>query len=203
MIAIQAHSFSTRLPGKIYREIKGKSLLEWCVESCREITNQVVVVGTLGDRDLAEYCAHHNIAHHAAAVDDQDVLGRYASLLRTYRPPWVCRVTSDCPYISVPQLAYAVATHLKGFDFTSNIFPPRHTPDGDDVEVMSARLLEHLDQRVNQMEYREHVCSWVYDHTETLSKDFRICKITQMLDFSHVKTSIDTEEDLKRVEAML
>ena len=202
VIGIQAHSNSTRLPGKIYMEIGGKSLLQWCVESCREIA-QTWVLGCVTDEKLIQHCCDRDIPLYIGKCDDQDVLSRYVKFARAVGSSSVTRVTSDCPFISVPDLAYTMTVHSKGNDFTSNAFAPRTTPDGYDVECISRRLLEHLDNFVNLIEQREHVTQYVYDNEKTLGKEFRVCRVKSLLDLSDQKYSIDKQEDFDRVKGLV
>lgn len=199
IIGIQAHSFSKRLPGKIYKKIGDKSLLQWCVESCREIA-PTWVLGHVLDEELIGYCCDNDLPLYIGKADDQDVLSRYVRFCRAMRATSVTRVTSDCPFISVPELGYVVALHSRGFDFTSNCFAPRTIPDGYDTECVSARLLEYLDKRDTLMESREHVTKYIYDNVDTLKTDFRICRVKSALNLSHLKFSVDTQEDLDRLE---
>lgn len=202
VIGIQAHSFSTRLPGKIYLEIGGKSLLQWCVESCREIA-QTWVLGCVTDEQLIQHCCDKDIPFYIGKADDQDVLSRYVKFARAVGATSVTRITSDCPFISVPDAAYVMAVHARGFDFTSNAFASRTTPDGYDTECISRKLLEYLDKRVNLIEQREHVTSYVYENEKDLGKDFRLCRVRGMLDLSGNKYSIDTQDDFDRVKALV
>ena len=202
IIGIQAHSSSKRLPGKIYLEINGKSLLRWCVESCREIA-QTWVLGCVTDEQLITHCCEQDLPLYIGKYDDDDVLSRYVHFARAVGASSVTRVTSDCPFISVPDAAYVMAIHGRGYDFSSNAFCPRTTPDGYDTECISRRLLEYLDKRVTLIEQREHVTQYVYENEKALGPDYRICRVKSMLNLSGAKYSIDTQEDFDRVKGMV
>jgi spore coat polysaccharide biosynthesis protein SpsF (cytidylyltransferase family) len=87
-------------------------------------------------------------------------------------------------------------------DFMSNTFAPRNLPDGWDIEVMSPRCLNWLDDHATVPE-REHVTQALYQHEDEYTRDgLSLCKIHYPLDLSNLKISIDTQADLEYVKGL-
>lgn len=201
---LQARSGSHRLPGKIYMDLKGESLLERAIKALRGLTPVAHILAYAGDTQLIEYCIDKNLPMAVLKADEDDVLTRYVRYAAHYpHATHVVRRTADCPVPSTAMgLSCIIMAERMGMDFVS-YSEPTGGRDGDDTEVVSTRLLTYLDQRVNMIEHREHVTSYVYTNQADLSKDFRIHMMKPELNESRVKTSIDTEEDLERVRGML
>jgi len=130
--------------------------------------------------------------------DENDVLSRYTKMQDQHPADFICRITADCPMVPSAMITKAIMGAVKGpWDFMTNAMPGYRTyPDGSDVEVMSAKLLEHLAKNAVGSQ-REHV-------TNLLWQDFpawaSISHMFNNYDFSDLKYSVDTEEDFERVK---
>ena len=76
---IQARMGSTRLPGKVLRELNGKPVLQWlvdAVQSCKTIDRLCILTSTkVTDDPIADYCAEHDIPYYRGS--ELDVLDRF------------------------------------------------------------------------------------------------------------------------------
>jgi len=206
MAAIQAHSNSTRFPGKIYEKLAGKSILQRVVESARDVVQNVVVLGVESDQELRDYCIDNRIPVYLSKEPENDLVARYLDCMTAYRVANVVRLTSDCPLLSVPMLDYCVRIHMTNqMDFTSNGWPlARTAPDGWDVEVISQRLMLHVDKMAGTPYDREHCTSYIYwNEPELVHSDhpFKLCNVKYglQMDTPENKCSVDTPEDLERL----
>lgn len=128
--------------------------------------------------------------------DENDVLGRYAACLKAYPCDSVVRLTADCPLLD-PHLIDAVVALGQEASYASNVV--RLTfPDGMDAEIMSAKMLDFLDFAVKDRRHREHVTSIIRESKEWLDH-FDVVSVENMTNYSDLKLSVDTEEDLERV----
>ena len=135
---------------------------------------------------------------------EQDVLWRYWLAATAYRADVVIRITGDCPLWS-PRAGEEV---LRAFlnapqqrPFWSNDTTVSGWPDGTDVEVFSMALLERAKHAsAMPMSDREHVTSWMR-RTLDPQKDIGIVYRRQD-DLSRLKLSVDTREDLLRIERL-
>lgn len=124
---IQARMGSTRLPGKILREIAGQPMLGCVVARARraETIDHVLVATTIAvsDNALAMYCADRGIS--CFRGNEDDVLDRYYQAARHVAADVVVRITADCPLIDPSIIDMCVSTFLNGdYDYVSNVLPP-------------------------------------------------------------------------------
>jgi spore coat polysaccharide biosynthesis protein SpsF len=135
--------------------------------------------------------------------DELDVLARYVKASNQIKPAYIVRLTADCVFMPPHLISKHIkAAVLKNRDYTTNTWI-RTWMEGFDVEVLSQRLLEWLDENAKG-EDREHVTSLIksqgYDKFP-FADPFElpnVCHILNDIDMSFFKTSIDTEEDLKK-----
>lgn len=208
-IIVQARSTSTRFPGKIFELIGNRQVLErvmdTCVHASKYINNMtaqtgrvcdVAIVTPTGDRLIEQYSRYKIIEG-----SESDVLSRYLKAAAELKSDYVVRITSDCPFVPSFTITSAVNFSIKErLDFVTNADPRyRTSPDGYDVEVISKRLLEWLGENAKKPEHREHVTSYLVEAMPPWAKK---ADIIGFADFSGVKLSIDTPEDLKRLTDM-
>lgn len=208
-IIIQARSTSSRFPGKIFERIGNKQILQHVLDACYNCasyinarSNQhgllcgVALAVPTNDMLIPQYNRHVIIEG-----SESDVLSRYVEAAKVLKSDFVVRITSDCPL--VPPYIISKAINLAcsaNLDFVTNADPRfRTAPDGHDCEVMSKRLLEWLGENASRPEHREHVTSLLVERMPAWAKKVDIIGFA---DFSSVKLSIDTREDLERLTAM-
>lgn len=131
---------------------------------------------------------------------ENDVLSRYFHAAKEFKADYIVRLTSDCPFLD-PFLIDYVIYHSIGSDYGSNVMLLTF-PDGNDVEVMSMDALEHLNGTVRSPFDREHVTTFIRNNAFA-QIDMNIISIQSMKDFSYLKTSVDTEEDLEHANRMV
>jgi spore coat polysaccharide biosynthesis protein SpsF len=130
---------------------------------------------------------------------EDDVLSRYMQLNEAYGPvDHVVRLTSDCPLIP----AFIISKHITkalnfDYDYVSNVDERcRTAPDGWDCEVISERLLNWTDENAKSETDREHVTTVIRRETPSWAN---VAHIVNYCDQSHLKLSVDTQEDLEFV----
>ena len=193
---IQARLGSTRLPGKVLRPLGGKTMIECVMQrlaDCKKIDQLVIATTTQpADRKLIEFCRDRNWNFHAGS--EHDVLSRYVETAEKYSADQIVRITSDCPLIGpglVDQTVDRMDT-VRGIDYACNFHPRRRFPRGLDCEAMTRETLTRIDRLATTAQYREHVTLYAYRHPEK----FTIASINQTDDWSHLRWTVDTEDDL-------
>lgn len=198
---VQARSGSTRLPGKIFKQISGKPMLQHVIErlSYSKLINQIIVATTtLPDDDAVEdFCKMNKITFHRGSPDD--VLSRYYDTAKRFSVDTIVRVTSDCPLID-PQVIdkmiekFFLISKSDHVDYLSNSIV-RTFPRGLDAEVFSFAALEQAHNESEEVYEREHVTPFIYHHPEKfIHSDFLNNK-----DYSFHRWTVDTEEDFRLV----
>jgi len=197
---IQARMGSTRLPGKVLAEIEGTPMLEHVVERVRRIAgvNEVVVATTSSPRDepIANSCDHMGAPVFRGS--ENDVLDRYWRACQTFDADAVVRITSDCPLIDPGESSRVVDVFLKQApDLAANDLIPSY-PDGLGTEVMTAAALETAWREAKEPYERQHVAPYIYRHPER----FRLVNVAAPSDYSHLRWTVDTQQDLDFVRAV-
>jgi spore coat polysaccharide biosynthesis protein SpsF len=191
---IQARMRSTRLPGKILAKIAGHPLLWHVVERVRQAKNldQVLVAttGSATDDVVAAFCAQNEIPCFRGSEDD--VLDRYYQAARWIGADVVVRITADCPLIDPVIINQVVAAFLESTcDYANNTLD-RTYPDGLDTEVFSFDALAKAWREAKLLSEREHVTPYIWQNKAL----FNICGVTQALDLSSLRWTVDEPEDL-------
>lgn len=196
---IQARMGSHRFPGKVLMDIAGKPMLQHVIErtqQCESIDGVIVATSTnTRDDQLADLC--RDLGVNVIRGSEQDVLSRYALAADKFRCETVVRITSDCPLIDpdiVDNVAFEVSNN-PGVQYACNFFPQRLFPRGLDVEAVDARVLQQLNQQATDPRYREHVTLSIYENASR----FNIASVSNRLDHSHLRWTVDTPADLELV----
>ncbi len=201
---VQARMSSSRLPGKVLRDVGGKPMLERVIArvSRSKLINQVVVATTDDPSDdlIADLCRNLNVPVFRGNL--YDVLDRYYQAACAYQAEVVVRITADCPMIDPLEIDRVIAVFLEGgWDFAANRLPPPHqrtSPVGMDTEVCSFAALENAWKNATEKFEREHVMPYLYDKPGR----FRV-KVAEMEpSLGHLRFTVDTEADLKVARAV-
>lgn len=200
-IIIQARMQSTRLPGKVLRDILGQPLFFYLIERLKRVegANRLVVATTTAeaDREIISLCQEQGIEWFRGS--EEDVLGRFAGAAAEFEAETVVRITADCPLIDPALIDRVIGFYqTNDFDYVSNVVQ-RTYPRGMDVEVFSAKALYEAADEAPEVHEREHVTPFLYEHPER----FRIGSVTQELDQSKYRLTLDTAEDLELIKRLL
>ena len=190
---------STRLPGKVLKDIQGKPMLWYVVERTKkaQTVNQVVVATTTdpADDSIASFCKAQGYSLYRGSI--QDVLDRYYQAAKTNKADIVVRITSDCPLIDPGLIDITVNALLENnVDFAADRLPPPFTrtyPIGLDVEVCTFAALEKAWQEATSQHEREHVMPYLYEKEGR----FRIWQVNNPVDYGKLRWTVDTLADLE------
>jgi spore coat polysaccharide biosynthesis protein SpsF len=196
---IQARMGSTRLPGKVLRNIAGRPMLMRVIDrvrGARRINEIVLATSALrGDDAIEAFCREQRVLCHRGS--ESDVLDRYYRAAESVQADTVVRITADCPLIepSIIDAMLEVFVNTGKYDCVSNTIAPRTFPRGLDAEVFSISALKKAWDNDKNPVWREHVTPYIYHHTEI----FRIFVHTDTIDRSTMRWTVDTPEDLEFV----
>ncbi len=192
---------SSRLPGKVMRPLLGEPMIGRQIERilrAQKLDRLIVATSGRSDDDVvSRHCRALGVGVHRGSLDD--ALDRYVGATREFgrQAKHIVRLTADCPLTDWSVIDACVDQHLHAGDaFTSNAMR-RTFPQGLDVEVMTVSLLEELAAHSTTVQ-REHVTQLVYDQPQT----YRIGHVTQAIDESQRRWTVDTAADFAMVEAV-
>lgn len=197
---VQARMGSTRLPGKVLKDIEGETMLARVVSRLRRsrLIDEVLVATTdqKPDDAIVEECRKCPVP--VSRGDQDDVLDRYFRAAQQSQANVIVRVTSDCPLIDPEVADNTIEAFLEVRpDYASNILA-RTYPRGLDTEVLSFATLERVWQEARQPYEREHVTPGIFEHPS----EFRLLSVTGDADFSGHRWTVDTPEDLEFVRSI-
>ena len=161
---------SSRLPGKVLKEVLGKSLLEYQIERLKRVVlaDDVVIATTTNytDQSIVDLCVKLDVSCFRGS--EIDVLSRYYEAAMIHQACVVVRITSDCPLIDPKIVDYVIKEYLDNkdkVDFVSNSTIMTY-PRGMDVEVFSTGSLCRVNQLALDSVFREHVTLYFERHPD-------------------------------------
>jgi spore coat polysaccharide biosynthesis protein SpsF len=191
---------SSRLPGKVLRRLGDRSVLERVVRAAQasDVLDDLVVATTVEDTDdaVAAECEAIGVPYVRGPVDD--VLTRFLGVLDAHESDLVMRFTADCPLLDPHLVALVHRTFAaSGADYMTTSIT-RTLPRGLDVEVVRTPVLRAVDALATE-HHRTHVTSYIYTHPE----EFDVLGLTLQPDLSHLRLTLDTQDDWKLMEAIV
>jgi len=206
LLITQARIGSTRLPGKVLKEIEGKTLLQIHLERLKKCKNvsQIIVATTTKEEDTIIYNKAIECGFVAYRGSEQDVLDRFYQVARNIKPDWIVRITADCPLIDaqlIDQLIdFAQRTNK---DYCSNTLI-ENFPDGQDVEVFKFTALELAWKNAKLPSEREHVTPYIKNNSDYKGKDlFTATNYPCEFNFSHIRMTVDESSDLELIKILI
>jgi spore coat polysaccharide biosynthesis protein SpsF len=201
---VQARLGSTRLPGKIMRELCGRTVLAHVIQRVRTsgLDDVVVATSSLAQDDVIAEAAEQAGAGVYRGSED-DVLDRYLQAATQSGADPVIRITSDCPLIDPTVVRDMVATFCRrrssgeALDYLSNTIE-RTYPIGLDTEVFTYSALRRAWIEARLPYEREHVTPYIYQHPS----EFPIAQFRNERDLSALRWTLDTPEDFEFLRAV-
>ena len=112
---IQARLGSTRLPGKIFKNIKGNKIIHLLFQRLKKskLIDKIVIAipNTKKNDKLYKYLNRKKI--NSFRGDEKNVLDRYYKAAKYYNADVIIRVTSDCPILSADILDEHIKIYFK------------------------------------------------------------------------------------------
>ncbi len=196
---IQARMGSSRLPGKVLKDIGGEPMLSRVVIRARhaQTLGRVVVATTIDDGDDPIFDCCRRQGFPVFRGDPFDVLDRYYQAALHFGAGTIVRLTADCPLIDPNEIDRTVsAFQAAKVDFAANRLPPpwkRTTPIGMDTEVVTMSALTQAWREAKAKYEREHVMPYLYEE----SGRFETLLVDHDPDWGSLRLTVDTPEDLE------
>jgi len=199
---IQARMGSTRLPGKVMMKVdKTNTILSHVInqlKNSKKIDRLIIATTDLQEDDI--------IVNHAKILKTDlfrgnavDVLDRYYQCAKKISSKIIVRITADNPLIDPDIVDDVINQFLKNsFDYITNA-NPRTYPYGTEVEVFSFQALEEASNNAENPSEREHVTPYFHNNKE----EFKISNIKLTENLSHLRWTVDRENDLKFVKKII
>ena len=162
---VQARMGSSRLPGKVLRDLAGEPLLAHVVDrlrACREVEAIVVATSTATIDDALEaFCRERGIA--CFRGDEEDVQRRYIEAARASGADVLVRVTGDAPLVHPPLIDALLRKQREtGADYA--IGDPDAPCVHEGFEVVTLAALVHSREIQTERRHREHVTLFIREN---------------------------------------
>jgi len=195
---IQARTSSTRLPGKVLKELpyaSGITCLEQVIRRLKKSKklNDIIVATTKEkeDNEIINIVKKENVKYFRGSK--KDVLSRYYFAAKEYNIDIIVRITSDCPCIDVDIMDLIIDQNLKkSADYTTNKFSNIYIR-GLDVEVFKYTALEKAKISAIKDYEKEHVTPYINRNPQIFK--INIMKAPKELYAPDIRITLDTEED--------
>lgn len=204
VIAIQARTGATRLPGKMTRAFfEDCTILDLILKELQtQFPSENLVIATStnpADDAIADVGIQHAIRCERGS--ENDVLNRVADAVRTDPVEWVVRVCADNPFLRAEFVGQLLGEcDGNHYDYASFMLPDA-TPVilshlGLFSEVIRKETLLKIDEMATSERHREHLTSHILDHPEQYDRKLLpIPDYIQQLDF--LRLTVDTAEDFE------
>jgi spore coat polysaccharide biosynthesis protein SpsF len=206
ILITQARSGSTRLPGKVLKEIGGKSLLQIHLERLKKCTtiSEVIVATTIKEEDQVIYEKALGWGFSASRGSESDVLDRFYQSVKEKNADWIVRVTSDCPLID-PELVDQVVDFVRNNnkDYGANILV-ENFPDGQDIEVFKFSALKTACENAILSSDREHVTPYIKNNSDFKNGNlFSAINYSYHYNYSKVRMTVDEIRDFDLISILV
>ena len=200
---VQARMASTRLPGKVLKEILGKPILAYLIERIKNsnsIDDLVIATTTnLVDELIVEYCIANNVQYFRGS--ENDVLSRYTGAAIASNADYVVRICSDSPIVDsdlINEIVNEFKLQRNNCDYLSNTIDQTY-PLGMNIEIFSFEALSIADQNASTLYEREHVTPYIY-----FNKDrFRVLKKNYYKNVSSIRLTLDELDDFRLIQNVI
>jgi spore coat polysaccharide biosynthesis protein SpsF len=197
---VQARMGSTRLPGKVLRDLAGRPMLAQLLrrlQACGSLDEIVVATSiAVSDDPIVQLADSEDVR--AFRGSETDVLGRILEAARSAQADVVVRVTGDCPLLDpkvTDRVVNELTTNQGAADYASNVLR-RTYPRGLDVEAMFLDTLVRVDRIGNTKAEREHVTITIRSERPGL---FLTRSVESDVDDSDLRWTVDEERDLQLI----
>lgn len=206
ILITQARIGSTRLPGKVLKEVAGKSLLQIHLDRLQKCSriSEIIVATTTKVEDSIIYDKAIEWGLSASRGSESDVLDRFYQAVKDKKADWIVRVTSDCPLIDAELVDKVIAFAQENeVDYCSNGFIENY-PDGQDVEVFKFSALETAWENAKLLSEREHVTPYIRNNSNYKGGDlFTAINYPCEFDFSKIRITVDEIRDYELIVLLI
>lgn len=198
---IQARMGSTRLPGKVMRDLAGKPVIAWVVEAAQRaqgVDKVVVATSNLeADERIVRWCDTNRIEVFRGS--ETDVLDRFYQCATKFNGRVLIRLTADCPFLDYNVISDVVRLRkITNADYCSNIDPPTY-PDGLDVECFTYSALATAHSEATRPSDRDCVPQYIVRNRDRFPAANLTCPLPGL---ARERWVLDTQEDYAFCQAV-
>ncbi len=197
-LILQARLDSSRLPGKALLPLGGEAMIYRVMRRLSTIPAESRILACPADAEALFSPLARRAGFILKIGPKDDVLARYALIVREIAADAVIRATGDNPFVLVDAAAAIVA---EGFARNADYAAYTDLPYGAGVEFIKGEALLRADHEATLPYEREHVCPYIYKrperfvtHRPKAPADWR----RAAADGRAFRLTVDTEDDYRR-----
>lgn len=190
---------SSRLPGKVLREIAGEPMLFYQVERLKESKSPIFIATTQNPEDAPVERLCRKLRVSCFRGDEHDVLGRMYQCAIENKIEVITRVTADCPLID-GRLVGEMIEYWKSQNDPKLVLSnavERKIPRGLGFEIFHISLLERA---YRETKNREHVTTFFY---ELPKEEARLTPLPIAPEDLGIRLTVDEEPDFQLVQQLI
>lgn len=197
-VIIQARMGSTRLPGKVLKELdKNETVLDLLIKRLKlsKDIDQIIIATTPDEKNnkIIELAKSYEIDFFVGS--EVNVLERYYFAAKKFDIDIIIRITSDCPFIDPKVVDDMIVLYQKSnFDYIKNIDDNTNFPRGLDIEIFSFEVLDRVYSLAKTKQEKEHVTYYIYTHPNIFTISTYNLKDLKKID--GLRLTIDEIDDL-------
>jgi spore coat polysaccharide biosynthesis protein SpsF len=185
---------SSRLPGKILKQINGRPIIDYIIERLKIAApaNDIIIATSNQETDdpIEAYCNNNNLKCYRGSLDD--VAGRFLACAKANELDFAFRINGDNIFVDVDLVKEAIRLVDTGqYTFISNVhnrtFPKGMSIEGVDINFFEERLPQFTPYQ------REHVMPYFYENSSEITHYYIYNTIAPEL--AGVQLAIDTQQD--------
>ena len=186
---------STRLPGKILKKIKNKTLLTYIIErlECVENIDEIIVATSEeeSDQPIVDHCIQHKITYYRGSL--QNVAERFLKCSQAFNFDYSIRINGDNLFLDHSIISDMISKiNENKYDMISNV-KGRTFPKGVSVEILNIEFYKNLYLKLKSPNYQEHVTNYIYENLDC--GNFYHYSNKTYPAAAGAQLAIDTEED--------
>ena len=201
---IQARTGSSRLPGKVLRDVDGKPLLQRQIERIQrsERIDRIIIATSNGAQDDALEALAEKMGIGCFRGSEDDVIGRVCGALRAFDVEVHAEFMGDNSIPDPRVIDHVIDTFFElgdSVDYVTNALKTTYPP-GLEVSVYRASTLFDAESKTVEGDIREYCGFHIYTHPER----YRVVNL-EAPDHHHrphLHLEVDTEEDFQVVAAV-
>lgn len=198
---------SSRLPGKVMMEIKGKPTLQILVERLQKskFADEIIIAATTNTLDEKIEELGEKLGIYVYRGSEDDVLGRVVNAVASVNGDVIVEITGDCPLMDPEVIDFVIEKYIEGdYDFVTNIGyvnnEVREIPIGMDVRVFSFKDLKHISEITDDSEDREHVSLYFFRDGKDKYRLHNVATPKKWKRDYNIRLTLDTREDFELIE---
>ncbi len=203
-IIIQARMGSKRFPNKMVMPLSGIPIIDWVVRRVKKVKLADKIILATSNQAENDILVNRAIGYGMDIFrgDENDVLGRFTSAATDFELDTILRVCGDNPLSCPEEIDKLIAFYREVEpDYAFNGVPKmgNRYPDGLGAEITSYRILESLNDKVIDIDEREHV----FLHIWRNSGDYMIKTFpaADSIAYTEIRLDVDTPDDLDYLES--